>query len=588
MTSFTNPLSNSYTKENPRFLQRDNLAREIQKVIKEDPCRFVLISGAPLTGKSTIMAQLAMDHPDWQRYFIRRDQRTPLGDPGVRSFLLQCGFQLASLHPELFKPAQIRASVETIVKRVESSGTVISARIKRIIASPFVQTILEVRTQVEETKGVVHGLEVGEWVDDPRLLSPGDLAELALFRPARTLQENHGEPLVILIDALDELRYHSQPESLLDWLEGLGDLPENIRFVLSSRDDEALLGAFCRAQEHRLHKIDLDTSLDAEDDVRAYANRLAEDELIRDFLKGKEPGFVNRAISIAGNNLGYLDILARAIHQAIQQNDEAQLQALLELRGLPDTLHGLYTHFLDLVRRSVEREVVELTTLPGDEQEYLRTWPAVIKKILSVLTVASRPLGIGQIIALGDIHAREDYIHDCHLRLLQFLDASSGRYHFFHASLAEFLGQNSLQNQANTLAFYVNTIDWHRHIADYYRLRYQDNWTDCDDYGLEHTLYHLLNANLSFTELENTIADLLTVDFINARGSRSGWHRPLVQDLYRLKDKMPKLVFKPCVEILQGTNRNSLVNQEVLRLLIEVSAPVSLPACTPLWRSRGQ
>ena len=48
---------------------------EVNDQLGMPDCRFVLLTAAPGAGKSTFMAQLAKDHEDWPRYFIRRDQR---------------------------------------------------------------------------------------------------------------------------------------------------------------------------------------------------------------------------------------------------------------------------------------------------------------------------------------------------------------------------------------------------------------------------------------------------------------------------------------------------------------------------------
>jgi hypothetical protein len=88
---FYESIIHSYTKKNLRFLHRKRLADEIQEAIQQDLCQFVLITETPLTGKSTIMAQLALDNPDWLRYFIRRDQRSPRVIQDTL-FLLQAGF----------------------------------------------------------------------------------------------------------------------------------------------------------------------------------------------------------------------------------------------------------------------------------------------------------------------------------------------------------------------------------------------------------------------------------------------------------------------------------------------------------------
>jgi len=53
--------------------------------------RFVLLTAEPGAGKTSLMASLARQHPDWLRYFIRRDSQTPLSGGDARSFLLAIG-----------------------------------------------------------------------------------------------------------------------------------------------------------------------------------------------------------------------------------------------------------------------------------------------------------------------------------------------------------------------------------------------------------------------------------------------------------------------------------------------------------------
>src|ERR1700750_1179582 len=59
---------------NPRFLRREWLADEVETILSNPECRFVLINAEPGAGKSTFLAQLASDNPSWLVYFIRRDQ----------------------------------------------------------------------------------------------------------------------------------------------------------------------------------------------------------------------------------------------------------------------------------------------------------------------------------------------------------------------------------------------------------------------------------------------------------------------------------------------------------------------------------
>ncbi|MCZ7567056.1 MAG: hypothetical protein M5U01_00460 [Ardenticatenaceae bacterium] len=66
------------------------------------------------------------------------------------------------------------------------------------------------------------GLRVGEWVTDPRLSPLDDLHHLALLDPAASLlQEAPDERFVILIGALDQLRYQDPEGNLLAWLANM-------------------------------------------------------------------------------------------------------------------------------------------------------------------------------------------------------------------------------------------------------------------------------------------------------------------------------------------------------------------------------
>ena len=68
---------------------------------------------------------------------------------------------------------------------------------------------------------------------------------MALLAPALALQkQGHTEPIVILIDALDELRYRLLGDTVLDWLTQCPELPANIRILVTSRPDPDWLAAF--------------------------------------------------------------------------------------------------------------------------------------------------------------------------------------------------------------------------------------------------------------------------------------------------------------------------------------------------------
>src|SRR5207253_2405251 len=131
----------------------------------------------------------------------------------------------------------------------------IAADIEKILASPFYQTVVHIKQRVVQNNGRAVGIRIGEWVTDPRLLSISDLQFMALLDPASVLlNQSPGEQIVILIDALDELRYRDIEQTLLSWLATCPELPANVRFVLTSRPDD-LLYRFREAQRPWLREM---------------------------------------------------------------------------------------------------------------------------------------------------------------------------------------------------------------------------------------------------------------------------------------------------------------------------------------------
>ena len=76
----------------PHFVRRLWLSEQVAGTLADPQCRFLLLTGEPGSGKTAFMAGLAHEHPDWLRYFIRRDTQTPLSSGDTRSFLFALGY----------------------------------------------------------------------------------------------------------------------------------------------------------------------------------------------------------------------------------------------------------------------------------------------------------------------------------------------------------------------------------------------------------------------------------------------------------------------------------------------------------------
>ena len=521
---FFEPIVNGYLA-NPRFVRRDWLAAEIDHRLSTEGSSFVLLTAEPGFGKSAFMAQLAADHPNWLRYFIRRDQATPLSDVGPRSFLLRIGFQLAALYPELFTTDAVRLTVEQRIGTVKDGGSVVGAEIGKILASPFYAETVEIQQQITQVEGSVVGLHIDELVVEPRLLDPADLQHMALWDPARAMQRLRPKrQIVIALDALDEVQYHQTGENVLEWLTNCPELPPNVKFVLTSRPPEGALRLFMDKQRHALQVLaiaahDRDGTMQLREqidkDLEAYADRLASDDAVKihlDALPGGAAGFKQQAVTKADSNIGYLDALARAIDQALVRQDDKTLAELLAVKSLPDDMKALYAFFLHQIKQSLARQPIEMVDPETGETHAEAVWPAVHSPMLAVLTVAREPVTLEQIQYLGSITVGWADLNAAKDGLLQFLDAVDGRYRLYHATLPEFLTGEQTRRNTETEDLYVDAKSWHRRIGDRYWRSYSQDWSQCDAYGLR-----ALATHLSLGEQFDRLASLIDQPWMKAR-----------------------------------------------------------------------
>ena len=179
--------------DDPRFLPRTWLVDRVHRALNEQYTRFVLLTGMPGSGKTALMAHLARLHADAPRYFMRRDSRMLLQRSDALALLMSVGHQLAHSHPELFDPKYATAG-----------------------ASPFCRTSLQVSPHSEVPEGQPIGVSADQMTLEPRLLEVSNLQYSALLDPAAALADQDPTArIVVLIDALDEIRYSVRDEDIL-------------------------------------------------------------------------------------------------------------------------------------------------------------------------------------------------------------------------------------------------------------------------------------------------------------------------------------------------------------------------------------
>ena len=222
---FSSSLVSSYVDDR-RFVPRSWLVDRVTQAWSRDDASFVLVTGETGSGKSALMAHLARLHAEAPRHFIRRDSITSLWGGDAQTFLFQVGYQLAQLHPDLFDPKRLEAVVNLRTGRIAAGGRVVGIEADDLRASPFYQMSLQVQAHADVVEGDLIGISAGTVIPEPRLGELSNLQYLALLDPAQALAEQDpAARIVVLIDALDEIRWGPSGESILDWLITCPKLP---------------------------------------------------------------------------------------------------------------------------------------------------------------------------------------------------------------------------------------------------------------------------------------------------------------------------------------------------------------------------
>jgi WD40 repeat protein len=536
---FSDVLVRSYVDEDPRFVERPWLAELIEERLADPNCRFLLLTGEPGSGKTGLVAWLARRSEQWPRYFIRRDSQVPLNSGDARSLLFAVGHQLAALRPRIFHPDKLELVVRQRVGEVAAGGRAVAIRVEDLEVSPFYETALHVEQEAGLVAGELAGIEAGRLVAEERFLELSNLQYLALLDPAELLLAEEPEArIVILVDALDELRYQRGDESALDWLAACPQLPANVRFLLTSRPDERLLEVFRRRQGEWLREVAIDTDPEeVEADLGRYARRFAGEPASAQALANHEISsehFVVGAVAHADGNFQYLAALFRGIEHAVaavaeggagESERQETLRRLLRLEEVPAGLGELYAFFLALVRDAVAGEYVEVPGAVLGESIRLPAWEELYQRVLGVLAVAREPLTGAQIARFGKIEAEERWLQAALARLGQFLDRQDGRYRLYHASFPEYL--TAAQTHESHPDSYLDPAEWHRTIAAQALGYCGNNWLACTDgYAVAHSPTHLLAALREAgggrwrVQVQDALARLVTdLEFLEAKAS---------------------------------------------------------------------
>jgi len=472
---FSAALVKQYVHDDRHFVERRWFSDRLDEALADVGCRFLLLTGAPGAGKTAGMAWLADRQPLSLRYFVRRDSRVPFATRDAQSLLLALGHQLASSRPELFRPDRLEIVVRQRVERLEKSGQLVGIELEDLLVSPFYQTSLRVDQELTASAGETVAVRIRHAVLEERLLAPENLQYLALLDPAALLLTREPQArIVVLIDGLDELRYRTEGETVLDWLTKLPELPPNVCLVLSSRPDDGLLALFRERQREWLRESAIESDATAvEADAGGFARRYAREPGVQRALANRGMSveeLVSRSLAKAAGNFQYLS----ALYRAIGETDD------VDLDRLPADLTDLYRFFLELVIADVRGESVELpSTDLVAAPALLPAWEGLYEPVLGLLTAAYAPLTVAQ---LEQFLGRGSLASPL-TRLRQFLRQGDGLVDLYHETFREYLATR------------VDVAGAHRRIARFYRAGRQlwsdVDWPGVDEYGLTYLAQHL-------------------------------------------------------------------------------------------------
>ncbi|HEU5386718.1 MAG TPA: WD40 repeat domain-containing protein [Streptosporangiaceae bacterium] len=481
-----------------RRVDRVWLTGRVKAHLNDDQCRIVLLTGGPGTGKSTAMAHLAQERPDWPRYFIRRIGETDTDvyrhEGGLASFLTVVGFQLLALYPDAF-PAEEAPLVdaEVDVSRVGPGADVAAIRIAEYFASPFRPGRLRARLQAAVVEGRATAVEIGKMIVDVATTNPVALESPALLEPlAELARSRSGERVVVLLDGLDELRFRDAATDVGWWLTRHGNFPANLRIVVATRPDAPLVGQLEEGHRGSLRHVRIESEQDrVNGDIERYLRNLGGEDPISEVLSAhgiSADRFVHQAAPKIGGNFLYASMIARLLDAEAAGSRAAPGG----MASVPDT------DWLD-----------ELESLPGDLPRFYRLlllgvhdkllarpatrshWGVLYRPLLGLLSVAAIRLTGQQLREFGEILLEPAAVDTALERLQFFLDGDPGTgFRFHHLSMAEYLADGRTARTDQRL--YCDPLDWHGQITRHAIQRHQAKatWADADPYLKAHLPAH--------------------------------------------------------------------------------------------------
>ncbi|PSB33706.1 WD40 repeat domain-containing protein [Stenomitos frigidus] len=464
--------------------------------------RFFILVGKPGAGKSAVAAYLTKIRPDIVAHHFCIARRNNTIDPN--SVLLSLAAQLVEN-----LPGYAEALVNTITPLHLSVSVSIDIEIIRD----------------SQVRGVI--------IEHLHTNNPGEALDIILHRPILAISSQIQEPILILLDALDEAIAFSSNDNLVRLLASANDLSSYVRFLCTTRSEQRV---WSYLDISKIYRYDLKNQSST---IYRYINsRLSRNALqikIQNLQNTREI-FTNELLEKSQDNFLYVKLLLDEI--------ESDRYSINELASLPSGLNKIYSEFIN---RSLE----------GVSRNYS-------KLILGILAVAREPLSQQQISQFTGVEL-EDVGEQIRV-IRQFFDVfDSGleeKYTLFHQSFRDYLIDSK-----NKPDFWCDPTRQHQRIVNFY-------WSDKKVWSQEHAsdryLWNYLPYHLSqATQDEQLRSLLLNFEWLQAKLNATNIHR-LIADYDLLSNDQDLVLVQQALRLSIGVieqDSRQLASQLLGRLI---------------------
>jgi hypothetical protein len=394
---------------------------------------------------------------------------------------------------ETTKSSNILRSLATQLENLPGYGHALASTVRPV----------DLQAEVNYLESMTESEIVKLYIDNLAPNDPENELEILFSRPLITLQPQTNN-LVILIDSLYEAGITGD-ENIIRLLAKLANLnlPDWVRFILTSRPNDPLLGELSAVTPLYIES----TSQENLTDIWQYVEKCLKQRYFQEMLD-KVPvtsGALSSCIvSHAKGNFLYTKLLINNITQ----------ESLSDLEALPNNIDDIYHHFLTSININ-KREKYQL--------------------ILNIMVIAQQPLTQEQLRNFThiDINDLSDYLKE----ISQLLYINNETYTIFHQSLREYLLDKKRSGN-----LWCNAGLYHNLIIDYYKQKTaweEIDFQKFDKYGLLYLVRHL-DAAKRVDEVYTILTS--SSKWMEAKYNAFSTNASYLDDLELAINKFPKLL----------------------------------------------